>query len=82
MPRERSELLWTYAALMGASVLAWSGQQDDAAGLLERLYESKLAPAPVSIADPMLEVPLAGNARYKTLRRSLEEKIAAYRRQL
>jgi TolB-like protein len=67
---------------LAACVYAWSGADDAAAALLEQI--STQIPAvillgePATIArDPLYTVPLAGNARYQTLRAKLEAQMAA-----
>jgi len=80
MPRSRNALLWDYATAMGAAILAWSGNQDEAAGLLETLGTGIPGLAPASITrDPVYAMPLKDNARYQALSARLEAQMAATR---
>jgi hypothetical protein len=77
MPRTRNALLWDYATSMGAAVLAWSGQEEEAAQLLEILSTEIPGLAPASITrDPVYAVPLKDNARYQALSARLEALMA------
>jgi hypothetical protein len=59
-------------------VLAWAGDKDEAAALLEELSTAMPGPSPADIArDPRFTVPLADNARYQALKAKLEAQMAA-----
>ena len=62
-----------------AAVYAWSGAEDEATQILERLSTAPLITlSPVMIArDPLYTVPLAGYARYAALQAKLEAQMAA-----
>ena len=78
MPRSKNAMLWDYATAMGAGILAWSGQEDEAAGLLEQLATEIPGLAPAAITrDPLYALPLKGNARYNALANRLEAQMAA-----
>ena len=65
---------------LAATVLAWTGCEDEAVTMLEELAISKPGLAPLSICiEPMLSAPLAGNARYQALCARLAEQVTATR---
>jgi TolB-like protein len=78
MPRSRNALVWAFAASRSAAVLAWAGEKDAAAALLEQLSAATPGLGPASIArDPIYTEALANNARYKALKTRLEAQMAA-----
>jgi TolB-like protein len=78
MPRSRNALYAAYAAAMAAAILAWSGERDEAAALLEQLADDVPGLAPANITrDPLYTQPLAGNARFQALSERLEAQMAA-----
>ena len=69
-----------YPELLGAQVLAWAGDDEDAIALLERMSLGTPGIAPAHAArDPMFTLPLAKNARYQALKTRLETQMAATR---
>jgi TolB-like protein/Tfp pilus assembly protein PilF len=76
--QSRNRLRQTGAQFMAATVLAWAGEADEAAMLLERLATSSPGVPPAPIArDPTVSVPLGSNARYQALSARLEAQMAA-----
>jgi TolB-like protein len=66
------------AKYYAAWVMAWAGEQDEAASLLEELSTSIPGVPPAYIArDPIFTMPLANNARYQALKAKLEAQMAA-----
>jgi TolB-like protein/DNA-binding winged helix-turn-helix (wHTH) protein len=66
-----------------AAVYAWSGAEDAAVDLLERLANEAPSVGPVPIArDPLYTIPLAHNARYQSLVAQLETQIRDQTKQL
>jgi hypothetical protein len=68
-PRTEDALTWVDVAAVNARVLAWAGAEDQATQLLEGLstVDNGLAPAEIT-RDPLYDLPLAGNARYRALK--------------
>jgi hypothetical protein len=65
---------------MATGVLAWAGQKDEAATMLEQLADAIPGVSPAMIArDPIYTVALADNARFKALSAKLEAQMAATR---
>ncbi|HXZ68445.1 MAG TPA: hypothetical protein VEH07_07660, partial [Alphaproteobacteria bacterium] len=59
-------------------VLAWAGDEDEAAALLETLGLGVPGIAPAQVArDPIFTIPLANNARYRALKAKLDAQMAA-----
>lgn len=60
-----------------AMILAWAGEENDAVALLELLSTEFPGFGPAEITrEPLYSIPLANNARYKSLERKLEAEIA------
>jgi len=78
IPCGLDQVLCLYPQYLGAQVLAWAGEADGATEILERisLDTPGIAPA-IAARDPLLTVPLANSARYKTLKAKLEARMAA-----
>ena len=67
-----------YPDYLGAEVLAWAGDENEAVGLLEKLSLNVPGIPPAMAArDPLFADPLASNARYKALKAKLEAQMAA-----
>jgi hypothetical protein len=80
IPRSSNALQWLYAMNMATGVLAWAGQEDEAATMLEQLADAIPGVSPAMIArDPIYTVALADNARFKALSAKLEAQMAATR---
>ena len=63
IPRSSNALQWLYAMNMATGVLAWAGQEDEAATMLEQLADAIPGVSPAMIArDPIYTVALADNA--------------------
>ena len=66
-----------YARSRGARILAWAGSQDAALDLLETLATQSPGIGPAEIVrDPLYEIPLRENARYREMAGRLESAIA------
>ncbi len=66
------------AASLASEVYAWSGAQDEAVAVLERLATSVPGLPPAAITrDPIYAVPLARNLRYQALVAGLEAQMKA-----
>lgn len=80
MPRKRDAVLWAYTATVAARVLAWGGEQEQAAMLLDELDAARPGVSPTTLSrDPLYTMPLAKTARYQALRSRLEAQMAAIR---
>jgi TolB-like protein/DNA-binding winged helix-turn-helix (wHTH) protein len=67
-----------YANVLAARVFAWAGAEDEAVNLLEQLATTPPLLGPAEITrDPLYSIPLAKNARYQSLSKQLEAKLAA-----
>jgi TolB-like protein/DNA-binding winged helix-turn-helix (wHTH) protein len=76
MPRTRDALSWLPTAAGAAAACAWSGAEDEAVALLEEYSSATPGPAPALITrDPLFNVPLARNARYRALADRLEAQM-------
>src|SRR5262249_55726218 len=66
---------WALSARVAAGVFAWTGAQDRAVDVLERLATTPVI-GPAEIArDPIYTVPLAKNSRFQALVKRLEAKM-------
>jgi tetratricopeptide (TPR) repeat protein len=75
-PRNVDTGIDRYAPATAAMILAWAGAQDEAVALLEGLSSGFPGLGPAEITrDPLYSKPLADNARYQALKRSLEAQI-------
>jgi TolB-like protein len=78
-PRKLDALWSRYASAVATRVFAWAGAEDEAAELLEQLAVLKPGLSPAEITrDPLYFIPLAENARYRTLAARLEEEMKGY----
>jgi hypothetical protein len=78
MPRHPNFASSSYARMMVARVLAWAGVAEGSLALLEELVTRFPGMGPASISrDPLLQLPLQGNARWEALRQRLEAQIRA-----
>jgi TolB-like protein len=80
VPCDIDAVLCLYSQYLGAQILAWGGDMDGAATILERisLGSPGIAPA-IAVCDPLFSVPLANNVRYKALKVKLEAQMAKTR---
>ena len=78
MPRTREAIDWMGAAMMSARIYAWAGASAQADDLLKQLavVSPGLPPAMIT-RDPLFAVPLAQDAEYQSLSRSLEAQMTA-----
>jgi TolB-like protein/DNA-binding winged helix-turn-helix (wHTH) protein len=66
-----------YARSRAARILAWAGSQDQALDLLQTLATQSPGIGPAEIVrDPLYEIPLRENARYREMAGTLERAIA------
>jgi tetratricopeptide (TPR) repeat protein len=66
-----------YSQRTAARIYAWAGAHDEAMRLLEALSSSYPGVGPAAITrDPLFSLPLARNARWQALARTLEAQIA------
>jgi hypothetical protein len=77
-PRSKDAVYSVYARAWAARIYAAAGKQDDAVAILEELSTSTPGLPPALITrDPRYAVPLAGNARFRTLSAQLEAQMKA-----
>jgi TolB-like protein/DNA-binding winged helix-turn-helix (wHTH) protein/tetratricopeptide (TPR) repeat protein len=83
-PRSQDPYSWAhFAAPSAARVLAWSGSKDEAAALLDELADTIPSDGPAKITrDPLYNMPLADNDRYRRVRERLEARIRETTQQL
>jgi TolB-like protein/DNA-binding winged helix-turn-helix (wHTH) protein len=78
MPRTYDAVTWIGVAMMTARIFAWAGAAKQADELLTQLATlSPGLPPGVITRDPLFAVPLAHDADYQSLSRSLESQMAA-----
>jgi DNA-binding winged helix-turn-helix (wHTH) protein/tetratricopeptide (TPR) repeat protein len=67
-----------YRDWLAAVTLAWAGEQDRSVTLVEKLATGVPGLGPLYIArDPLVTLPLKGNARFEKLKKTLEMEIRA-----
>jgi TolB-like protein/DNA-binding winged helix-turn-helix (wHTH) protein len=78
MPRTYDAVTWIGVAMMTARIYAWAGAAKQADELLTQLATlSPGLPPAVITRDPLFAVPLAHDADYQSLTRSLESQMTA-----
>jgi TolB-like protein len=82
-PGSADAVAYVEAANVVAWIYAWSDAPEEAVSLLEELAIATPGLGPAYVArDPLCEVPLANNARYRRLVQRLEEEMLSYGRQM
>lgn len=77
-PELSNRHMQVYRAWLAAITLAWAGDHDRSVTLLEKLSSGAPSLGPAYIArDPLVTIPLKGNARFEKLRAALEAEIRA-----
>jgi tetratricopeptide (TPR) repeat protein len=77
-PTRPDALSWITLGLGAAAAYAWSGAADAAVSVLEELVSSTMPCVPAFIArDPLLNVPLADDARYRAIADRAEAEMRA-----
>jgi tetratricopeptide (TPR) repeat protein len=80
MPATRDALSWLPTAAGVAAAYAWLGAEDEAVAVLEEYSGAMPGPGPALIArDPLFNVPLADNERYRALADRLEAQMRSTR---
>ncbi|HEY4214059.1 MAG TPA: winged helix-turn-helix domain-containing protein [Steroidobacteraceae bacterium] len=75
-PQLSNRHVQAYRAWLAAITLAWAGDHDRSVALLETLSSGAPSLGPASIGrDPLVTIPLKGNARFEILRTALETQI-------
>ncbi len=78
VPRPRNAMAWIGVAMMTARIDAWAGALTPADDLLKQLAIANPGLPPAIITrDPLFAVPLAHDAEYQSLSRSLEAQMTA-----
>jgi TolB-like protein/DNA-binding winged helix-turn-helix (wHTH) protein len=76
VPRAKNAVNWRYAAAIAARIFAWGGAPDEAVAILEGLDAARPGLCPAEITrDPLFQVPLERDSRYKLLRARLEREM-------
>jgi hypothetical protein len=78
VPRTSNATAWIGVAMMAARIDAWGGAPTQADNLLKQLAVANPGLPPAIITrDPLFAVPLAHDAQYQSLSRSLEAQMTA-----
>ncbi|HEY6458457.1 MAG TPA: hypothetical protein VIY90_24520, partial [Steroidobacteraceae bacterium] len=78
VPRTHDATAWIGVAMMSARIDAWAGAPTQADDLLQQLAVANPGLPPAMITrDPLFAVPLAHDAQYRALSRSLEAQMTA-----